>query len=141
MKKKTDILLLCILASLMLAMPLAGQDRETIKEKKIASRTVHEYFLEQGMNKAVIESIEKYDAYGNLTEIKEFNSKGEVKLWEEYTYNEEGKVTEARYFNAKGKLESREKNIYSDGLRIEKLFYNNKDKLVKRKVYEYEYRD
>jgi antitoxin component YwqK of YwqJK toxin-antitoxin module len=141
MKKKTAILFLWILASLFLAGPLAGQDAETIKEKKIASRTVHEYFLEQGMDKAVVESIEKYDENGKLTEIKEFNSKGEVKLWEEYTYNEEGKVVEARYFNARGNLESREKNIYSDGLRTEKLFYNNKDKLVKRKVYEYEYRD
>jgi hypothetical protein len=26
-------------------------------------------------------------------------------------------------------------------LRVEKQFYNNKDKLVKRKVYEYEYQD
>lgn len=141
MKKKKGILLLWILSSVLLAGPLAGQDAVTIKEKKIASRTVQEYFLEQGMDKPVVESIEKYDENGNLLEVKEFNSKGEVKLWEEYSYNEKGKVVEARYFNARGKLESREKNIYSDGLRIEKHFYNNKDKLVKRKVYEYEYRD
>ena len=37
-------------------------------------------------------------------------------------------------------LKEREKNIYKDGLRVEKQFYNNKDKLYKRKVYEYEYR-
>ena len=141
MRRKTGILFLGILSSVLLAASLAGQDRETIKEKKIASVTVQEYFLEQGMDKPVVESIEKYDESGNLIEIKEFNSKGEVKLWEEYTYNEEGKIEETRFFNARGKLESKEKNIYSDGLRIEKEYYNNKDKLVKRKVYEYEYRD
>jgi len=141
MMNKKGLLLLWILSSVLLAGPLMGQDRETIKEKKIASRTVHEYFLEQGMDKAVVESIEKYDENGKLIEIKEFNSKGEVKLWEEYIYNEEGKVEEARYFNARGKLESKEKHIYSDGLRTEKLYYNSKDKLVKRKVYEYEFRD
>ena len=141
MRKKTGILFLWILSSILLAGSLAGQNAETIKEKKIASITVQEYFLEQGLDEAVVESIKKYDENGNLIEIKEFNSRGEVKLWEEYTFNEEGDLVETRFFNARGKLESKEKYLYSEGLRIEKQYFNNKDKLVKRKVYEYEYRD
>jgi hypothetical protein len=141
MKKNSGIFILWVLSALLLAGPVMGQDAETIRDKKIASRTVQEYFLEQGLNKPVVESIEKYDEDGNLLEIQEFNSKGELKLWEKYSYNEEGDVLEAQFFNARGKLESREVNVYSDGLRTEKLFYNNKEKLVKRKVYEYEFRD
>lgn len=141
MKKESGILVFWILCSILLAGPLAGQSAKTIREKKIASRTVQEYFLEQGMKNPVVESIEHYDEEGNLLEIKEFNSKGQVKLWEKYTYDEEGELVETRFFNARGNLESKEINVYSDGLRIEKQYYNSKEKLVKRKVYEYEFRD
>lgn len=141
MKNKTGILFLWILSSVFLAGPIFGQSTKTIKEKKISSRTVQEYFIEEGMDKPVIESIEKYNENGYLLEIKEFNSRGEVRLWEKYSYNEEGDVVETQFFNARGKLDSKEINVYSNGLRIEKQYYNNKDKLVKRKVYEYEYRD
>jgi hypothetical protein len=124
-----------------MAGPLMGQNTETIKERKIVTRTVQEYFIEEGMDEPVIESLERYNEDGNLIEIKEFNNKGEVKLWEKYDYNEEGKVVEVIFLDAKGRVESKEKSIYSDGLRIEKQYYNKKDKLVKRKVYEYEYRN
>lgn len=135
------IMFLGALSSILLTVPLTGQSAKTIKEKKIASRTVHEYFLEQGMDKAVVESIEKYNEAGELIEIQEFNSKGDIKLWEAYTYDKDGNLVEARFFNARGKLERKEVTVYSEGLRSERLFYNHKDKLVKRKVYEYEYRD
>jgi len=141
MKTKTGVLFLVAGTLMFLAGPLMGQNTETIKEKKIVSTTVYEYFIEKGMDEPVVESIETFDNNGNTLEIKEFNSKGEVKLWQKYAYNEEGKVVEALYLNNRGKLESKEKTIYEDGLRIEKLYYNNKDKLVKRKVYEYEFRD
>ena len=141
MRKETGIFLLSTLVLALISAPLIGQSGKTIREKKIVSRTVHEYFLDEGMDEPVIESIEKYDAEGNLLEIKEFNSKGDIKLWEEYSYDEDGNVVEARFFNARGKLESKEINVYSEGLRVEKLYYNNKDKLVKRKVYTYEFRD
>lgn len=140
MNKATDICFWALALALISA-PLMGQSAKTIREKKIASRTVQEYFIDEGMDQPVIESIEKYDAMGNLLEIKEFNSKGDIKLWEKYSYDEDGNVVEALFFNARGKLESKEISVYSDGLRVEKQYYNNKDKLVKRKVYEYEFRD
>jgi len=130
-----------IAIALLLSAPVFGQSTKTIKEKQIISLTVQEYFIEEGMDKPVVESLEKYDENGQLVEIKEFNSRGEVKLWEKYVYDEEGNVVETQFMNSRGKLEKTEKTIYSDGLRIEKQFYNNKNKLVKRKVYEYEYRD
>jgi len=141
MKVKTRVLFLLTCAFLFVVGPVAGQSKQTIKEKKIAARTVQEYFLDEGMDKPVVESIEKFNERGDLLEIKEFNSKGDVKLWEKYAYDTEGRVVEEVFLDAKGRVERTEKNIYSDGLRIEKQFYNNKDKLYKRKVYEYEYRN
>lgn len=141
MRKEAGIFLLSTLALTLISAPLMGQSAKTIREKKIVSRTVYEYFLEEGMDEPVIESIEKFDAEGNLLEIKEFNSKGDLKLWEKYSYDEDGNLVETQFFNTRGKLESKEINVYSEGLRVEKLYYNNKDKLVKRKVYEYEFRE
>lgn len=141
MNRKAGILFLWILSFVIIAAPLLGQSKTTIREKKISSITVQEYFVAEGMDKPVVESIETYDENGNLLEIKEFNSKGELKLWEKYTYNEEGDLVETQFFNTRGKLERKEINVYSNGLRTEKQYYNNKNKLVKHKVYEYEYRD
>jgi hypothetical protein len=141
MKVKTGVLFLLTGTFMLLAGPILGQSTKIIKEKKIASQSIYEYFVEEGIDEPLLESYEKYDEAGNLLEIKELNSKGEVKLWEKYVYNEEGNVVEEILLDAKGRVESKEKSIYSDGLRIEKQYYNKKDKLVKRKVYEYEFRD
>ena len=140
MKVKTRILLLLTCLFLLVAGPLAGQNTNTIQEKKIVSRTVYEYFIDEGMDEPVIESIETYDEKGELLELKEFNSKGDVKRWEQYTYNEEGNMVQEVFLNPKGKVERTEKSIYKDGLRVEKQYFNNRDKLYKRKVYEYEFR-
>jgi len=141
MKVKSGVLLILTGTFMLLGGTILGQSAEIIKEKKIASRSIYEYFVEEGITEPLLESFEMYDAEGNLLEIKELNSKGEVKLWQKFSYDEEGRVLEEVFLDSKGRPERREKNIYSDGLRVEKQFYNKKDKLVKRKVYEYEIRD
>ncbi len=141
MKAKTGVLYLLTATFMLFAGPILGQSTEIIKEKKIASQSIYEYFVEEGIDEPLLESYEKFDEQGNLLEIKELNNKGEVKSWQKYVYDEEGRVVEEIFFDSKGRVESKEKSIYSDGLRIEKQFYNKKDKLVKRKVYEYEFRD
>jgi hypothetical protein len=140
MKLKNGVLFLLAGTLMVVAGPVLGQGTKTIKEKKIASQTVYEYFVEEGMDEPVIESIERYNENGELIELKEFSSKSEVKRWEKYKYNEEGKLAEEIFLDAKGKVEHTEKTIYKDGLRAEKQFYNNRDQLTKRKVYKYEYR-
>ena len=141
MKVQTRVLFLLTCAFLITAGPVLGQSKKIIEEKKIATLTVQEYFIDEGMDEPVVESIERFNESGDVIEIQEFNSRGEVKLWEKYAYDTEGRVVEEVFLDAKGRVERTEKNIYSDGLRIEKQFYNNKDKLYKRKVYEYEFRD
>jgi len=140
MKLRISNFFLGIFSLLLGSGTVLGQDASKIQEKKIVTRTVYEYFVEEGMDEPVVESVERYNERGDLLEIKEFNSKGEVKRWEKYDYDERGHQVEEVYLDGKGKVQRTEKSVYSVGLRVEKLYYNNKDKLYKRKVYEYEYR-
>lgn len=116
-----------------------GQGRKTIREKGIVSMTVQEYFIEEGMKDPIIETIEKYSEEGKLAEIQKFNRRGEVKRWEKYGYDEEGNLVEEVFLDEKGKILRTEKSVYEDGLRVEKQFFNNREKLYKKKVYKYEY--
>ncbi|MCK4750117.1 MAG: hypothetical protein KAT15_23840 [Bacteroidales bacterium] len=116
-----------------------GQSRKTIKEKGIVKQTVEEYFIEEGMNKPVIESVETYNSDGELTEIQEFNRRGEIRKWEKYAYDDDGELVEEVFINERGKVARTEKNIYEDGLRVEKQYYNERGKLYKKKAYLYEY--
>jgi len=141
MKEKNRVVFLLTAALLLAMIPVMGQSTKTVKEKKIASQTIYEYFIEEGQDEPVIESIERFDENGELVELKELNNKGEVKTWEKYGYNEDGKLVEVKVLDVKGRVESTEKSIYKDGLRVEKQYFNNKDQIVKRKVYEYEYRE
>jgi len=140
MKEKNRVVYLFIATLLLAMIPMMGQSTKTVVNKKIASQTVYEYFIEEGIDEPVIESVERFDEKGNLIELKELNNKGEVKTWEKYGYNEDGKMVEVKVLDVKGRVESTEKSIFKDGLRVEKQYFNNKDQLVKRKVYEYEYR-
>lgn len=117
-----------------------GQSKKTIREAGIESITVQEYFIAEGMDEPVVESVEKFNKDGELVEIKEFNKRGEVKNWERYVYDSEGNLVEEIFLDEKGLVTESEKNIYKDGLRIEKQFYNKKGNLYKKKEYQYEYR-
>ncbi len=119
---------------------ISAQGSKTIREKKITTVTVHEYFIEEGYDEPVVESIEKFNEAGDVVEIREFNKEGEVKRWEKYTYNEDRDLVEEFFLDAKGKVTLTEKNIYEDGLRVEKQYLNPKGKMIKKKVYKYEHR-
>jgi YD repeat-containing protein len=125
----------------MAAGTVAAQGAKTIKEKKIASITVYEHFIEEGMDEPVVESIERYNDQGALLELKEMNKKGEVTKWEKYAYDEEGRLVEEQFLDARGRVTTTEKNIYENGLRIEKQYYNTRNQMYKTKVYKYEYRE
>lgn len=119
---------------------VSGQGKKTIRERKISAITVQEYFLEEGMDEPAVESIETYDENGELTEIREFNKKGDIKKWEKYGYDEEGNLVEEVYLDEKGRITRTEKTIFEDGLRVERQFYDDKGRLYKKKAYLYEYR-
>jgi hypothetical protein len=119
---------------------ISAQGSKTIREKKITTITVNEYFIEEGFKDPVVESIETFNEAGDRVEIKQFNKLGDVKRWEKYVYNENRDLVEEIFLDAKGKVTLTEKNIYKDGLRTEKHYLDPKDKLIKKKIYQYEYR-
>ncbi|MEN8202605.1 MAG: hypothetical protein ABFS28_08425 [Bacteroidota bacterium] len=132
------ITLACLL--LFAGITVTAQSKKTIRDKEITTQTVHEYFIEEGYKNPVVESIERYNEDGDLLEIKVFNREGDIKQWEKYAYNRDREVVEEVHLDARGRVTRTEKNIYEDGLRVEKQFYNQKGKLYKKKVYEYDYR-
>ena len=131
---------ICALLFLMVTDTM-GQSKRILREMGIASMTVQEYFLEEGMDEPVVESIEKYNEDGELIELQEFNKEGEVKTWERYVYNSDGQLVEEIFLDERGRVEETEKNIYEGELRVEKQFFDNRGRMYKKKVYEYEYRD
>jgi len=137
MKRRQLSTLLLLLFAVTL---VSAQGSKTIREKKITTVTVHEYFIEEGYDEPVVESIEKFNEAGDVVEIREFNKLGEVKRWEKYTYNEDRDLVEEIFLDAKGKVTLTEENIYEDGLRVEKQYLNPKGKMIKKKVYKYEHR-
>jgi hypothetical protein len=139
MTMKKILALLGIL--MMVAGTVAAQGTKTVKAKKISSKTVNEYFLEEGANEPVVESIERFNEEGELVEVKELKKTGEIKKWEKYIYDAEGNLVQEQFLDVKGRVTSSEKNIYKDGLRIEKQYYNIKDQMYKKKVYVYEFRE
>lgn len=118
---------------------LMAQGAKTLSKNKVSSRTVQEYFIEEGMDTPVVESYEAYDEDGEVIELKEYSRKGEVKTWEKYVYNENGDLVEEIFLDSKGRVDRTEKTVWEEGLKVEKLYYNQKDQLYKRKVYAYEF--
>ena len=138
MNKSNRVLIFCMMLGLTAS--VFAQDRKVRRDSGIISRTVNEYFIEEGIKEPLIESIQKYDEDGEVIEIRELNKRGEITLWEKYAYDEDRNIIEEVFLDERGKVTSTEKTIYEDGFKVEKQYYNNKEKLYKKKVYVYEYR-
>jgi YD repeat-containing protein len=138
MKKNLLVLLVASLL-LVLQVPVRGQSKKEIREKGIKTITVEEYFLEEGINEPVVESVEIYNEEGELVEIKELNRRGEVNRWEKYKYDEDGNRVEEIFLDEKGRVERIERTLYEDGLKVEKQYFNEREKMYKKKVFVYEY--
>ena len=120
--------------------PAGAQSKKEIREKNIKTITVEEYFLEEGIKEPFVESVETYNSDGELVEIKELNRRGEVKRWEKYSYDEEGNKVEEIFLDEKGRVDHIERTLYEDGLKVEKQYFNDRERMYKKKVYVYEYR-
>lgn len=130
------MLLLCTLQFVSYA-----QGRKTIEKKGIAEQTVYEHFVAEGLSKPVVEEIISYDKEGNIAEHQVFNKYGEYKSWQKFRYDEDGNKVEEIILDGKGNQEERFEWIYKDGLVVEKKYYDDRDRLVKRKEYKFSYRD
>lgn len=118
-----------------------AQGRKTVEKKGIVEQTVYEYFVADGLSKPVVEEIINYDEEGNISEHQVFNKYGEYKSWEKFRYDEDGNKVEEIILDGSGKQEERFEWIYKDGLVVEKKYYDDRDRLAKRKEYKFSYRD
>jgi hypothetical protein len=117
-----------------------AQNQKTIVQKGIEVKKFWEQNLADGDKQPYLEKEEHYNAKGELIEIKEFSEKGrKLKYWYKYKYNNEGELTEEKTLGSKGEQIERIAYKYENGLRVERLTYDAKDRISKKKTYEYQY--
>lgn len=131
--KQLSIVLMLIISTI----SLYSQSKKEMNKAGVKSQIVKEINYENGLTKPQIEEESYYDSKGNLIEIKEINSSGKITNWMKYEYDVNYNVTSEITLNAKGKATLKIVFIYKDGLRSEKLYYNELGKLAKKKTYEY----
>lgn len=133
--KRLSIVLMLIISTV----SLYSQSKKEISKAGVKSQIVKEINYENRLTKPQIEQESYYDSKGNLIEIKEINSSGKITNWMKYEYDADDHVTCEITLNAKGKATLKIVYIYKDGLRSEKLYYNELGKLAKKKTYEYSF--
>ena len=114
-----------------------AQSKKEIRDAGVTKRVVKEIAYEKGFTTPMIEEENKYDAKGNLTEIKEISSDGKITNWMKYEYDADDNLVTEITLDTKGKVTLKVVSVFRDGLKREKLYYNAAGKLVKKKVYEY----
>lgn len=115
-----------------------SQTKSQIKEKNIASTTVWKYDFSSGKELKIKESFTRFNAKGLVVEEIDYNKEGDQKERLEYKYDELKNKIEEKVFDKNDKLLKTNKYIYKDELKMVKEVYNNKGKLVSKKVYVYE---
>lgn len=144
---------------------LFSQSKKDLKDAGVISRTEKTSKIEKKATINYTESIEKYDGNGNKTEVIEYKSDGDVKLLEqfeyndkgklskeihldplskkaketiEYTYGEDDKIIKEVYYNKKGEVSKTIDYTYSNKLKTEKKITNAAGKVIETKTYTYE---
>lgn len=141
MKKTYWQLLLLLVAFLSMSSATLAQGKEEIVEKKIEVKRFWDLDIEEGDKTPYLDREEYYNEQGELVEFKEFADKGKrIKYWMKYTFDKEGNLLEEITLGPKGEQVEKFVYKYEKGLRVERLTYDSKNRLKKRRTYEYQYR-
>ncbi|HNW50138.1 MAG TPA: hypothetical protein PKH79_03590 [Prolixibacteraceae bacterium] len=120
---------------------LHGQDKKEVIEKGIQVKRNYETDIANGEKEASLEKEEYYNFRGDLVEIKEYDNSGKgITSWFKYKYDNQGELIEELELNAKGEQKERAEYKYENGLKTEKLIYDSKNRLSKKKTFKYELR-
>ncbi|RED98375.1 hypothetical protein [Marinoscillum furvescens] len=117
----------------------SAQSKKTIRNKGVSVIKTYEQDIIQGEKSMLIEKEEYFDSDGELIEEKEISEKGRIKSWIKYERDGEGNVLVETHLSDGGKQELRLEYTYENGLRVEKRYYDDRDRLYKMKKYEYQY--
>jgi len=133
--------LLISLSLFLITLITYAQDKKEVIEKGIQIKRNYELDIANGDKEPAIEKEEYYNFRGDITEIKEFTDSGKtITLWFKYKYDSSGNLIEEQELNSKGEQKERYEYKYENGLKTEKLYYDNKNRLSKKKIYKYELR-
>lgn len=118
---------------------LTAQNTDTVKGQRIKHKIETEIDYEDGLNVKRIMQEEFYDQQGRLIEFKDLTKDGKIKEWIKYTYNAQGQELTIVTLDNKEKVVETIKYEYLNGLKVKRSHYDNKERLVKEKFYDYEY--
>ncbi|MBN1768145.1 MAG: hypothetical protein JXR50_07265 [Prolixibacteraceae bacterium] len=120
---------------------VSAQGKTEIITKGIEARKYYEQDIENGDKERYIFKEEYFNHQGEIIEIKTYKNRGkEIDEWFKYKYDEDANLVEEIELDAKGEQKERMVSIYKNGLKVEKLYYDEKDRLRQKRTYEYEYR-
>ncbi len=120
---------------------LFAQSKTEIVQKGIEVRRYYEQDIEDGEKKMSIFKEEFFNFQGELVEMKSYENQGEkIDEWFKYKYDENANLVEELELDEKGEQIERIVSVYKNGLKVEKLYYDYKDRLRQRRTYEYEFR-
>ena len=127
-----------ILPFILFALTSFGQDKKDIIEKGIQSKKNYGLDITNGDKEPYLEKEEFYNSKGDLVELKEYSDKGAtISNWVKYKFDSQGNQIEELVMNQKGEQKERFEFKYENGLKIEKLYYDNKNHLTKKKIFRY----
>jgi YD repeat-containing protein len=133
--------LLIILSLTLLPLFSYGQDKKEVIEKGIQVKRNYGLDLANSDKEATLEKEEFYNFRGDLVEVKTYSDNGKtLNDWTKYKYDSQGNLIEETELNSKGEQKERFEYKYENGLKTEKLFYDNKNRLTKKKIFKYELR-
>ncbi len=102
------------------------------------SKTVHEEKMVKGVKTTEIESEEKYDNKGNVVDEIQYKD-GKLDKHYVYEYDQNNnKIKESELFPT-GKIKKTSEYKYVNGVKTERLTFDESKKLISRKIYSYYY--
>jgi YD repeat-containing protein len=133
--------LLIILSLTLITLNSFAQDKKDVIEKGIQIKRNYGLDVANGDKEPSLEKEEFYNFRGDLVEVKNYTDNGKTLTdWTKYKYDTQGNLIDEQVLNPKGDQKERFEYKYEDGLKTEKLFYDNKNRLTKKKIFKYELR-
>lgn len=133
---------LIFLALFLFTLTVFGQNKKTeIVQYGIEVKRYYEQDIKSGEAKPVLFKEEFFNFRGELVETKEYSTKDKkVVVWIKYKYDFDGNTIEEQELNEKGEQKSKTVDKFEKGLRVERLYYDDKDRVVKKRTYTYDLR-
>jgi hypothetical protein len=118
---------------------IGAQSKKDLKDAGVKMRVEMTSKLEKKTMVNYKESVEKYDENGNKIEVIEYNSKGDIKNYLQYEYNEKGKVVKEMKIDALNKKPIKTIEFtYEDDKLTKEILYNKKNEVAETSVYTYD---